>query len=166
MASLETRQETEEATGRCTKEVKRSTVSVLTQRESLFQTQYVLATAELILTTESLLSRENESVANPRCRQLALEDLVGVHVIQIPAGHSSSACRLDVHVYKLVKKSAKKSTRRMDVLSVCFDAGETFKDNLAAASEWKRAIKLQSARRTLQVFENCDNMEGEKLINS
>ena len=140
-------------------ELMRSKVFVVTAGK-LFQTQPALTAVQLVLTTDSLLCLYGETAVPPR-REYMLEDLIGVNVSHLPAQYNQAACQLDVHLYPPVKKSAKKITRKMEVLSVGFDAGETFKDNLKVASEWKTAIKVQSRRRVLKAFYHADHVEGE-----
>ena len=88
-----------------------------------------------------------------------LEDLVGVDVRSSPPSRDKNACQMNVHVYAW-KVERKKTTRRMNVLSVYFDAQGSFDENRAEASKWKDAIKLSSYCRLRQVFHNTSDTEG------
>ena len=149
--------------------VRSGAVSVLTVSGGrLFQAQQSVYAAQLVLTAEELKCYRQAESAAPRLRRFLLEDLVGINVLQVLSNSSKSkaACQMDVHVYPLAMKSAKKNTRRMEVLSVCFDDGETFQENREQALEWKKAIKFRSRRRILQVFQWCEHVEGQGSMKS
>lgn len=132
--------------------VRSSPVSAVTGGGRLFQSQPSLCRAQLTLTAEKLECRAIEQASGePEPRLIGtflLEDLVGVHVSELPSSHNKTACQMDVHLYPVVKKNS----RKMTVLSVCFDAKDTFDDNMASAREWKKAIKLFSYQRLRQAF--------------
>ena len=160
MAEQETQEMSNESATEQAAELMRSNVFVVTAGK-LFQTQPALAAAQLVLTTDSLLCLYGETAVPPR-REYMLEDLIGVNVSHLPAQYNQAACQLDVHLYPPVKKSAKRISRKMEILSVGFDTGDTFKENLKVASEWKKAIKLESRRRVMKAFQHADHVEGEK----
>ena len=132
--------------------VRSSPVSAVTGGGRLFQSQPSLCRAQLTLTAEKLECRAIEQASGePEPRLIGtflLEDLVGVHVSELPSSHNKTACQMDIHLYPVVKKNS----RKMTVLSVCFDAKDTFDDNMASAREWKKAIKLFSYQRLRQAF--------------
>ena len=139
------------------KSLKQSNVSIAAPTSGRrLSTQPTLAAAQLTLTADRLLCASREATAVPLRVEYQLEDLVGVTLSKLPAPASSFGCQLDVHWYPL-KRTGKKTSRKMEVLSVVFDEAETFADNMAAASEWKNAIKLQSRRRVVKAYQhgNC-----------
>lgn len=137
--------------------VRSSPVSVVTaSRGRIFQSQSSLCSAQLTLTAKKLeCHAKDQAEANPGLiGTFLLEDLVGVHVSELP---NKTACQMNVRMYPLVKKS-----RKMTDLSVCFDTEDTFNDNMTTACEWKKAIKLSSYRRLSQLLHSskgiCQNI--------
>ena len=135
-----------------------SSVSAVTGGGRIFQSQPSLCRAQLTLTAGKLECRDSEQAegeTEPRLiGMFLLEDLVGVHVSELPSSHNKTACQMDVHMYPVVKKKS----RKMTVLSVCFDAKDTFDDNMATAREWKKAIKQFSYQRLRQTFYGSEGM--------
>ena len=117
--------------------------------------------AHLSLYRETLECRDAqpEAAGSGTTRSFLLEDLVGIDIRTSPPAHDKNACQMNVHVYpKRVEK--KKTTRRMTILSLCFEAKETFDENREEASKWKKEIKLSSYCRLRQVFCSDDETEG------
>lgn len=140
--------------------VRSSPVSVVMGGGKIFQSQPSLCRAQLTLTAKKLECHANEQAEGEPRRLIGtflLEDLVGVHVSELPSSNDKTACQMDVHMYPVVKKN----TRKMTVLSVCFDAKDTFDDNLLTAREWKKEIKLFSYQRLRQAL--CGS-EGNSII--
>lgn len=145
--------------------VRSSPVFAVTGGGRIFQSQPSLCRAQLTFTAKKLECRASEQASGePEPRLIGtflLEDLVGVHVSELPSSHNKTACQMDVHMYPVVKKN----TRKMTVLSVCFDAKEgTFDDNMATAREWKKAIKLFSYQRLRQAFYGSEGIARHKCI--
>ena len=108
----------------------------------------------LDLTRERLEYREQDQQQEPF--RFILEDLVGVDIRNKPPTHDKNACQMNVHFYP--KRTEKKKTvRKMNVVSLCFDSAETFSENRAEASNWKNDIKLYSHYRRSDVL----GTEGE-----
>ena len=153
------------AQGRGETRVRSSLVSVITSG-GIFRSQPYFSRARLILTQTTLDcalgdGQRTETVAE--CvHSYLLEDVVGVEVIDLPLSHSKTACQMNVHVYpkKTDRRNPKKSSRKMTVLSVCFDGGETHGENREDATRWKEAIKLHSYCRCQKVLHNPDSAGG------
>lgn len=84
---------------------------------------------------------------------IKLEDLVGINVVQKPHPLNSLACQMDIHSYPLVSVGLfGKTSRRLATTSFCFYQEPTFRENLYAAVQWKKAINKQCRRTMRKVF--------------
>lgn len=117
--------------------------------------------ARLVLTREGLECRDEQQQADGGVSGYLLEDLVGVDLKDRPPPHDKNACQMNVHFYP--KRTEKKKTvRRMRVLSVCFDAAETFSENRTEASKWKDDIKLHTHHIRSKILHSV-KVEGETI---
>ena len=93
---------------------------------------------------------------------IKLEDLVGINVVQKPHPLNSLACQMDIHSYPLVSVGLfGKTSRRLATTSFCFYQEPTFRENLYAAVQWKKAINKQ-CRRTMRKVFCCEESELEQ----
>ena len=94
--------------------------------------------------------------------EIMLEDLVGVQVLQKPHPQNSLACQLDIHSYPLVQVGffGGKKSRRITTNSFCFYQEPTFRENLYAAVQWKKAINKQCRTTMQRVF--CSEESGTR----
>jgi len=61
---------------------------------------------------------------------------------------------MDIHMFPVfTKKFTKKKIRKMADISLLFDQGKTFEENLKLASEWKERILSQTDIATQETFE-------------
>ena len=130
----------------CRQEHQAETVVSLPRRSSLVR----------LSRGESLTSGTTEAGSDS---EFPLEDLVGVEVLELPPPHNETACQMNTHFFsKRVER--KKTGRKMRVLQVCFDTGESFADNRAEACKWKEEIKLYTHLKRSQVLHNIET-KGE-----
>lgn len=97
-----------------------------------------LVESDLVLTETKLVYEVGQAGKRQEKREILLEDLIGVHVIQKPPANNSLACLVEIHSYPLSKKS-----RRFAIAEVQFYSAPTFRDNLYMAVDWKKAINWQ-----------------------
>ena len=97
-----------------------------------------LVESDLVLRETKLVYEVGQAGKRQETREILLEDLIGVHVIQKPPANNSLACLVEIHSYPLNKKS-----RRFAIAEVQFDSAPTFRDNLYTAVDWKKAINWQ-----------------------
>ena len=143
-----------------------ASVSLLTSGGGgrLLKSPPAVTRARLTLTREKLEYRdEQQQQQQPQSTTgFLLEDLVGVDVRDLPPPHDKNACQMNVHFFpKRVER--KKTVRRMKVLGLCLDGGETFAENRAEASKWKEDIKLYSHHIRSRVLHNV-SVEGETQL--
>ena len=90
-----------------------------------------------------------------KCK-IKLEDFVGISIVQKPHPLNPLACQMDIHSYPLVAVGLfAKTSRRLTTTSFCFYQEPTFRENLYAAVQWKKAINKQ-CRRTMRKAFCCE----------
>ena len=132
-------------------EVRRCRVSVAAQPGKTLSPSNLLPVA--LVLSETDLSCE----VNGTRRALLLEDLIGVQILPRAPPRLPNACHMEVHHYPLSRSGfSRKLSRKFALFEVAFDSGESFKDNLTEAIEWKKAICMQCNRVDRQVFDHAD----------
>jgi len=129
-------------TARAEVEVSRGKVSIPLQSK-ITRTTPVLQT-DLVLTETKVLYEMGQAEKKQETRQILLEDLIGVTVIQRPPANNSLACQVEIHSYPFIKtRLSRKVSRTFAVTEVQFDSAPTFRDNLYLALDWKKTINRQ-----------------------
>ena len=121
-----------------------STSSQAIKRASVVVLQKPKIGAAVSLRTELVL-RETELSYDGGKKSVLLEDFIGVNILPKPPSNRIT-CEIDIHHYPVVQRAQgmdKPSVRKMAVVTVCFDGGATFKENVVTAVDWKSAIKKQ-----------------------
>lgn len=140
------------------REVRRCEVSIPVPAK-LFQSASVART-ELVLTETRVLYQQED-----RRKEILLEDLVGVCVVEKPPTSNSLACQIEVHHYPLTRSGlSRKPTRKFAMARIQFDTAATFRDNLDTAIEWKKAIRLESHRAVRKAFVCANDDSRGKLV--
>ena len=122
--------------------VRRGKVSVplrskITPTTPVFQT-------DLVLTETKVVYEIRQAERNQETREILLEDLIGVNVVQRPPANNSLACQVEIHSYPFIKpRLRRKTSRTFAVAEVQFDSAPTFRDNLYLAMDWKKTINRQ-----------------------
>ena len=128
-------------------EIRRCQVSIPLEPK-LFQSTPSVVQSDLVLTETRLLYE-----VGSKKREVLLEDLIGVHVLQKPPPNTPTGCRIEINSYPLVRSGlARKLSRKFATVVIQFDSASTFRDNLYTAVEWKKAINLQCCRLLRKIF--------------
>ena len=140
--------------------IRSSQVFIVTSK--LLKSQPSLSRAHLALTPTTLevgdQQHESGAAGAGEHGSYLLEDVVGVVVNDSAPSYNKVACQMNIHVHqKKENRRTKKSSRKMTILSTCFDNNKTFDENKTEACEWKKAIKLHSYKRLRQVLHNHDS---------
>ena len=114
--------------------------------------------SELVLTETKLVYEVGQTGKKQETREVLLEDLIGVHVIQKPSANNSLACQIEIHSYPLSKKSRKFATAEVQ-----FNSAPTFRDNLYMAVDWKKAINGQCQQAVRKEFCFADEITAAGL---
>ena len=114
--------------------------------------------SELVLTETKLVYEVGQTGKKQETREILLEDLIGVHVIQKPSANNSLACQIEIHSYPLSKKSRKFATAEVQ-----FNSAPTFRDNLYMAVDWKKAINGQCQQAVRKEFCFADEITAAGL---
>jgi len=147
-------------------EVRRGKVSIPLQSK-ITRTTPVLQT-DLVLTETKVVYEMGQAEKKQETRQILLEDLIGVTVIQRPPANNSLACQVEIHSYPLIKtRLSRKVSRTFAVTEVQFDSAPTFRDNLYLALDWKKTINRQCEQAMKREFCFADtgsSVSGEEDV--
>jgi hypothetical protein len=91
-----------------------------------------------------------------------LEDVLGLHVQNVPIHNRSKNCRAELLVYRKVPGFFSKFCRKVSKELLEFTEGDDFDFNLRIAKEWREAIASQRIKSNKKTFANANDQNEEE----
>lgn len=87
-------------------------------------------------------------------KEWALEDVIGVKILDSPPKGKPRACRAEICTYSLSRSGRlkKKEARKLCTEEIHFIEKETMEENRKTAQEWREAVQLQCLKNDRRVF--------------